>query len=1275
MNDSRKLFECRKCLRKFKIPDASSGNVYRCNVCETILDEFGSSQIEVLSAEEAELVPGLDFPEDVQSALKDSSKNYGRYVVIEALGEGAGGEVFRAFDIELGRYVALKFIRRENVEYLRHEARILAELDHKNIAKIYDIGISKGKGFIAMQYVRGKTIEARKWDMADCLKIAIQVCEGASAAHASGIIHRDIKPQNIMMGEDGITYVMDFGVSVKKPREGEITGTPGYMAPEVADGAPATERSDVYSIGATLYFLLTGKQPIDFSPGEHAYISVMKSKDGIEIPIEKILPAVPREVAAIVAHATAVPPQKRYNSAAEMREDIQRYLQGEPVRAFQNSFTYRTKKFVVKRFALMVVAVVALIAGAAALITVWSANESVRRSNEELAAHEAARKKSLDEAAVREAETRKIKERYVGMIRDIARTAMGKIIEARKQKKLEQIKVALDAMKDQIELAYREAMTNAPDMPEPHFIMGRLYRATLDWKRAIDFQQKALQVDPRYAPALYEYSVLLSRQYYDELGKSFRRSQSQRISEIARRRGGVEAEHLKEYHDPTRDEVAAADPELRSLEVAIFETISKLEKIDLEGSSEFISPAAKEAALGIMYVYKGAGERAAAEKMLKKALEKDPSLEEVYEALAGIARTHDEKVEVLLAGIKSIPGYQPFHIQLGDAYSHLAMFLRNTGQDPEKTYHESEAAYTSALEIDDRNDDVWVRRGDLYSNRAYHLSVTGRSPDECYKKSESDYSQAIEINNSSAFAFVRRAALHVNMLLTDYYSGGDPTTNYKIAEEDFGKGIWLEPLNFFAFAFRGAARTNYGIYLKDVGKDPMEVWRKGEEDFTQALKLQPSALTVWQMRGNLRSCRMTFLANSGQDSADEFKKADEDFQHAAKLNSDDDQIWLDMGMNYCNRGLALSAGGSDSGEMMQLAEGALSRAIQVNPKFAEGYMRRGDLRNNRALYIRAKGQDAMPEYEHAEVDYETSLEINPSRADAWVNRSRMRVNYGDYLRQRGRDPEPTWDKAEEDMKRAQSLSGMTAHLAEQWGYLCNQRGHYYSAIGKDPTELWKTAVEHYSMSVKHNPSRPEVWCNLGNVHSNMAGFGTDSDELWGLSENEFGRAIELNRKYVSAWIGRGSMLYNRGVRAFKEGEDPMPFYTRSEDDFTRAIQIIPESAEALLHRGQTRVNVGAYKFNQGEDGKQWYLKGEEDYKKSLEIDPTPADAWFRYGDVEWNLARMIDLGGNPQGSLEKYLEAASGWSNAIKRNAALENVRGSYLKICNDRIKSLQGDY
>jgi beta-lactam-binding protein with PASTA domain len=265
----------------------------------------------------------------------------GRYLIVRKLGSGGMANVYLAQDQELGRRVAIKILDDRHarddqfVERFRREAQNAAGLSHPNIVSIYDRGDSEGTYYIAMEHVEGRTLKELLVARGPSpLGIAIdytrQILSALRFAHRNGIVHRDIKPHNVIVDGEGRVKVMDFGIAragaaSQMTEAGSIIGTAQYLSPEQARGAPVDQTSDLYSTGIVLYELLTGSVPFT---GETPVEIAMKHLSQAPVPPSVRRPEVPRDLDYVVLRALAKDPADRYHSAEEMDSDLERIARG-----------------------------------------------------------------------------------------------------------------------------------------------------------------------------------------------------------------------------------------------------------------------------------------------------------------------------------------------------------------------------------------------------------------------------------------------------------------------------------------------------------------------------------------------------------------------------------------------------------------------------------------------------------------------------------------------------------------------------------------------------------------------------------------------------------------------------------------------------------------------------------------------------------------------------------------------------------------------------------
>ncbi|NOR22597.1 MAG: protein kinase [Candidatus Aminicenantes bacterium] len=345
-----------------------------CKECATPLPsskEISISPTETLETPKEELTTGSVFA--------------GRYQIIEVLGKGGMGKVYRAIDKKLNEEVALKLVKPEiasdkkTLERFSNELKIARKIAHKNVGRMYELMEEKGTHFITMEYVPGEDLKsfikrAGPLSAGKTTFIAKQVCEGLAEAHELGVVHRDLKPQNIMIDKEGNSRIMDFGIarSLKAKgitAEGVIIGTPEYMSPEQVDAKETDQRSDIYSLGVILYEMVTGRAPFE---GDTPLSVAVKQKTETPEDPRKLNSQIPEDLSNVILRCMEKDKEKRYQSAGELQTELDKIEKGiptterivpkrKPITSREITVQFNLKKLFIPALAVVALVIVAVI--------------------------------------------------------------------------------------------------------------------------------------------------------------------------------------------------------------------------------------------------------------------------------------------------------------------------------------------------------------------------------------------------------------------------------------------------------------------------------------------------------------------------------------------------------------------------------------------------------------------------------------------------------------------------------------------------------------------------------------------------------------------------------------------------------------------------------------------------------------------------------------------------------------------------------------------------
>ncbi len=786
------------------------------------------------------------LPPWISESQGKPGKQIGRFILGPLRGRGGMGLVYQAYDPALRRIVALKLVAGRDPAHLprfQQEARAQARVDHPNICKVYEVGHIEELPFIAMQYIEGDNLAVLGKDLSlpEKVRIITLAAEALDAAHHAGLIHRDIKPSNIMLERvDGgwRPYLTDFGLAKEEEGaaltlDGKVMGTPSYMAPEQAMGVTGRvdARADVYALGATFYFLLANRPPIQ---GGDAAQTLAALADG-EVPsLRKLVPDLPLDLAVIVHKCLEKEPDRRYASARLLAEDLRRFHQGEPILARSPSLAYVMTKRVRKHWALSLAASVALLLG---LGTVgWSLRLQWRaRAQADLARQFGEQVKDL-EFTLRMAH---LLPRH-DLSRDLAR-----------------VRRAMDTIR--VQMAAQKGLADAPGA----YALGRGHLALGEYREARERLLQAWNLGAR-GPRVAEALGLT-------LGELYRRGLAEAAREpVGDARKAMEADLVRLYRDPALEfiRLAGDEPYLKGLlayyegrpadaaafaRSALAADPTSFEAFQLQGDA-----AQAEAETAFQH-----GDTTGAEAASERA-------RRAYHQAMDIARSHPD---VFLADARRCL----LNMRLASRHS--------TGVD-DRALTEALGHLDDALACDPASSGIQLAISQAWSLWGEELRHKGQSPLVANGRALVAAKRAAEGDAGPGPLIAMASLLRANAEYVRYH-GGDPTPWIQEGAAIFRRAAELEPGN--TTALRGHILLCF-VAADDArrkGRDPRPTVEEGLALGQRLVVLQPGLASNHDWMGGLAGAQAEYLLDHAQDPGPWFTRALESFDRALAINPKD----------------------------------------------------------------------------------------------------------------------------------------------------------------------------------------------------------------------------------------------------------------------------------------------------------------------------------------------------------------------------------------------------
>ncbi|MBV8515974.1 MAG: protein kinase [Acidobacteria bacterium] len=1005
----------------------------------------------------------------------------GRYQIGVLLGAGGMAEVYRAFDPMLNRAVALKFLRETNREHLTRflrEARAQAQVGHDNICDVYEAGVADGHAFIAMRCIDGETLADAAPRMSVDEKVAVlaDVAEAVHAAHRTGLVHRDLKPNNIMVEaspEGGWhAWVLDFGLARDSSMDtmttiGTIMGTPPYMAPEQARGERASidRRTDVYSLGATLFDLLSGRPPFVADSSVAVMLKVMNE----DAPSLRALdPSIPLDLETIVLKCLEKDPQRRYDSARALAEDLRRYLDGEPIAARRTTFVYR---WMVRARKQPVIATLLGIAFVAVLASMaWAVTTSIRSAERQRAAQRFGQEIERIEAVAR----------YANMLplHDV-------------QRERRRIRNAIGTIE-------REMRTlNATSAAPAHYAIGRGYLALREYDLGRRHLEAAWNGDYRAPEVAYALGRVIGAQYQEQLEEADRIANA---DARAARRKQVE----QQYRDAAlgwlrRSSSAAGEsPAYGEALIAFYE-----KRYDAALAR------ARQAFADVPWMYEA------------KTLEGDIWTERgtnqfnsgaVDDAVASYTRAGDayREAEAIASSDETV--------MLGEAEQafRLMVVAIARGGDPTEMLQRGLAAAERATATRGDLEASYREEALLLQRYADWQQSQGQSPLASLDRAIAFGRNAVAADPKSGAAFL---ALGSALFIRARYAamhGEDAIPLYDASIANLRRSVALEPRNANILMSLANSLRRKAEALGEKGGNPLALLNESIVYYDRATAANPQWPNSFNDRGLAFMTRGEWEANNGIDPTASYEESAHSLERAIAINPRFSVALLNLGTVHVDRASAALQAGRDPRPAVQQANDTFAAALQLNPKLAFAYSNAGIASVIGAQWALDVGDDPRPWLERGKAAFAHALEINPQHANSYLYTASLLLAGAQWTARNGGDPTALLDEARANVRRSDAIrpdSGDTLQVAAS---IEAEAARYALAQHRSADAALRAAQASIDRARQQNASDAKIFYTAADVAYLR---GNDADAMQFVD-----RALALDPRDSDSHALRGELL-------------------------------------------------------------------------------------------------------------------------------------------------------
>ncbi len=928
--------------------------------------------------------------------------DWDRYEFVEFIGRGGMGDVFKARDQRLGRHVALKFLRRDDPEQVARfvrEAQVQAKVDHENLCPVYEVGEVEGHSYIAMQYIAGGSIKeiSDLLNLREKASIMVDVADALHAAHQAGLIHRDIKPANILVerNPDGSwhPFVVDFGIAreVDTPHQltvsGMVLGTPAFCAPEQVRGESSKldRRTDVYGLGATLYWFLTGQSP--YAGGYPEIVTGIAERE--PVPPHRIDRTIPVDLETIVLKCLEKDQDRRYSTAREASEDLRRYLDGEAIEARRAGLFYKLGKRLRKHPGLVASAIIVVLAFAA--LGMWSLRSNLHTRRQAVIAQRLTEQAKEIEGLARISammplhdrtfEREGIRERMLQIEEEMKR--LGAIGAGPGNYALGRGFLALqdsENARKHLEIAIDEGYTGPGVSYALGMVLGRLYRRELDLARRIE--------NPELRGARIG-------EIEDELrDPALSHLRSGSGSSIA---GTGYDEALIAFYGGHLDLALAATRHAFEKEEWLYEAKRLEGDILLEMGAEERMRGDADRALSLL---DEAGEAFAVASTIARS---DPSVHESECARwtqilgvrsrrgASVIDAFDNAVEACGRSLRIDPQRAAVHERLSHLYWQWADIVNDRGGDAGPFLGQSIAAADRAIALDPESSAAYATRGGALIVAALEELHSGKDPRQTLERSVASFEKAIAIDPGAVLAHDDLGYAWERLASYEMGVGLDPRPTLDRAVTAFRRAIALNPAYANAYNNSGITLWRRALYELRTGADPGATLDEAVAEFDHAIERNPNYAYAYANRGLASRTAALYRLDTGEDPSQDIERARADLDRALSLNP---QIfWAypeEAAVEIVAARWAMRNGASPQ-IYLAAADAAAAKAMAANPQSAVAYQSAARVHRWRAEWRLSQGRSVGEDLIEGQRHVEQALQRNPELAGSMVTDAALKT--------------------------------------------------------------------------------------------------------------------------------------------------------------------------------------------------------------------------------------------------------------------------------------------